>query len=188
MRMKLTSVVLIATGVLSAQAGRAETLKLGNEGTYPPFSIVDANGKLTGVEPDLAREMCRRMNAECEIVAMDFKALIPSMLQGKLDAVVSQITPLPERKERALFTRIIVQNLYQWVVPVNSNYSFDKVGLKGVRVGLAARRRPRPVHLGQVRRRRGAGALRQSRPDPPGAAEPPHRRDLRRAQSTGRWS
>ena len=136
MHMQRAGVALIAAGVLMVQAARAETLKLGNEGTYPPFSVVDSSGKLTGLEPDLAREMCRRMNAECELVVMDFKALIPSMLQGKLDVVASQITPLPERKERALFSRIIVQNLYQWVVPVTSNYSLDKAGLKGVRVGL----------------------------------------------------
>jgi ABC-type amino acid transport substrate-binding protein len=49
---------------------------------------------------------------------------------------VSQITPLPERKERALFSRIIMQNLYSFVVPVNSDYRFDKTGLKGVRIGL----------------------------------------------------
>jgi ABC-type amino acid transport substrate-binding protein len=80
--------------------------------------------------------MCKRMKVECELVAMDFKALIPSMLQGKLDIVASQITPLPERKERALFSRIILQNLYRFVVPVDSHYRFDKAGLKGVRIGL----------------------------------------------------
>jgi hypothetical protein len=34
-------------------------------------------------------------------------------LQGKLDGVTSQITPLPERKERALFSRVILQNNFQ---------------------------------------------------------------------------
>ena len=78
---------------LCRSAGRADKLTFGNEGTYPPFSILDPSGKLTGFEPELAREMCKRMGAECDIVAMDFKALIPSMMQGKLDGVVSQITP-----------------------------------------------------------------------------------------------
>ena len=105
----LAALGLIAAAVLSGQPASADTLKFGNEGTYPPFSVVDSSGKLTGMEPDLAREMCKRMGAECDIVVMDFKALIPSMLQGKLDGVTSQITPLPERKERALFSRVILQ-------------------------------------------------------------------------------
>jgi arginine/ornithine transport system substrate-binding protein len=132
----LAALALIAAAVLSGQPASADTLKFGNEGTYPPFSVVDSSGKLTGMEPDLAREMCKRMGAECDIVVMDFKALIPSMLQGKLDGVTSQITPLPERKERALFSRVILQNNFRFVVPKDSHYAFTKEGLKGIKIGV----------------------------------------------------
>jgi len=132
----LAALGLIAAAVLSGQPASADTLKFGNEGTYPPFSVVDSSGKLTGMEPDLAREMCKRMGAECDIVVMDFKALIPSMLQGKLDGVTSQITPLPERKERALFSRVILQNNFRFVVPKDSHYAFTKEGLKGIKIGV----------------------------------------------------
>src|SRR6516165_10618042 len=76
------------------------------------------------------------MDAECDIVVMDFKALIPSLLQGKLDGVVSQITPTSERVGKVLFSRILLQNLYSFVIPVNSNYVFTKEGLHGVKIGL----------------------------------------------------
>jgi ABC-type amino acid transport substrate-binding protein len=115
---------------------RAEHLKLGNEGVYPPFSIVDSSGKLTGIEPDWAREMCKRMNADCEFVVMDFKALIPSLLQGKFDALVSQINPLPERKAKALFSIPIVYNPDTFVVPADSHYQFTPEGLKNVKIGV----------------------------------------------------
>ncbi len=115
---------------------RAEKLVLGNEGSYPPFSMVDASGRTTGFEPELAREMCKRMNVECEIVVMDFKGLIPALLQKKLDAVASQTKPLPERKEKVLFGRPVLFNPDSYVVPANKNYAFTKAGLKGVRIGL----------------------------------------------------
>ena len=118
-----------------ASAVSAETLKLGNEGTYPPFSILAPSGELTGIEPDLAREMCKRMGATCEIAAMDYKALIPSLLQGKLDVVVSQSAPTPERKERMLFTRVIVKNLFTFVAPADSHWTYTKDGLKGLKIG-----------------------------------------------------
>ena len=51
------------------------------------------------MEPDLAREMCKRMKVECEIIVMDFKALIPSILQGKFDILISQLLPTPERRD-----------------------------------------------------------------------------------------
>ena len=55
-------------------------LVLGNEGTFPPFSIMGTDGGLSGLETDLAREMCARLNAECKIVSMDFPALLPSLI------------------------------------------------------------------------------------------------------------
>jgi arginine/ornithine transport system substrate-binding protein len=133
--------ILFAAAVaalLPVLPARADKLTFGNEGTYPPFSILDPSGKLTGFEPELAREMCKRMGAECDIVAMDFKALIPSMMQGKLDGVVSQITPTPSRVGHMLFSLVIIQNYYSFVVPADSHYSFTKEGLKGVKMGLVS--------------------------------------------------
>jgi arginine/ornithine transport system substrate-binding protein len=127
---------LIVAALLFSGPAAAEALKFGNEGTYPPFSVVDSSGKLTGLEPDLAREMCKRMGAECDIVVMDFKALIPSMLQDKLDGITSQITPTPERVGKVLFSRVILQNNFRFVVPKDSNYAFTKEGLKGVKIGV----------------------------------------------------
>jgi ABC-type amino acid transport substrate-binding protein len=134
MRNILAAVVVVA--LLPVLPARADKLIFGNEGTYPPFSVIDPSGRLTGFEPELAREMCKRMNAECDIVAMDFKALIPSLLAGKLDGVVSQITPTPDRVGHMLFSVVIIQNLYSFVVPADSDYTFTKEGLKGVRMGL----------------------------------------------------
>lgn len=130
----------LCAAMLSASTGAhaAEKLRLGNEGIYPPFSMVDSAGKLTGVEPDLAREMCKRMNVECELIVMDFKALIPSLLQGKFDILVSQVTPTAERKQKLLFSRRIVANPMAFVVPASSNHVFTKEGLtgKGIKIGL----------------------------------------------------
>ncbi len=125
----------LSVAVFVNATARADHLKLGNEGIYPPFSIVDSNGNLTGIEPDWAREMCKRMGADCEFVVMDFKALIPSLLQGKFDALVSQINPLPERKEKALFTIPIVYNPSTFVVSADSHYQFTAEGLKNVKLG-----------------------------------------------------
>lgn len=132
---RLWAAALCFVAVFANTTARADHLKLGNEGIYPPFSIVGSDGKLTGIEPDWAREMCKRMNADCEFVVMDFKALIPSLLQGKFDALVSQINPLPERKAKALFTVPIVYNPSTFVVPANSHYQYTAEGLKNVKIG-----------------------------------------------------
>ncbi|WP_407049094.1 transporter substrate-binding domain-containing protein [Methyloraptor flagellatus] len=129
---------LIAFSLLGTGGAMAETLKFGNEGVYPPFSILSSDGKLTGVEPDLAREMCKRMKVECEVVAMDFKALIPSLLQGKFDGITTQLSPTPERKEKLAFGIPLFLNPGTFVVPKSSSYTFTKAGLagKGIKLGV----------------------------------------------------
>src|SRR5258708_35499715 len=125
----------VAAALCLAAPAAAETLKLGNEGVYPPFSILDPSGKLSGVEPDVAREMCKRMGVECELVVMEYKALFPSLRQGKLDAVVSQTAPTAERKERVLFSSIIVKNLFTFLAKKHSNYTYTLKGLNGLNIG-----------------------------------------------------
>lgn len=132
----LSALALTAAVLLPHAAGAADKILLGNEGTYPPFSMVDTTGRLTGVEPELAREMCKRMNVECEFVVMDFKALIPSLLQKKVDVVASQVKPLAERKAKALFGIPVFFNPDTFIVKKDSNYAFTKEGLKGMKIGL----------------------------------------------------
>ena len=136
----LAGAVSVGLGALvgAASSAQAEKLRLGNEGVFPPFSMVDSTGALKGVEPDLAREMCKRMNAECEMIVMDFKALIPSLLQSKFEILISQLLPTPERRERLTLSRRLFKNPSTFVVPANSQYTFTKEGLrgKGIKIGL----------------------------------------------------
>ncbi|MFO7646899.1 transporter substrate-binding domain-containing protein, partial [Halomonas campaniensis] len=102
---------------MTSSAVSAKTLKVGNEGVYPPFSMGDQSGQATGIEPDLAREVCKRMGVECEIVPMDFKALIPSLLQKKFDFIATQYAPTPERMEKLDFASPVVLNPGTFIVP-----------------------------------------------------------------------
>jgi len=136
----LAAALGLAAGILAAATApaAADKLLLGNEGVYPPFSIVASDGHLTGFEPELAREVCKRIGAECEFVVMDFKALIPSLLQGKFDILTSQLSPTPERLEKLTYGTPIVYNPATFVVKKDSDYTFTPEGLagKGLKIGL----------------------------------------------------
>lgn len=138
--MKSSTVLKALGGVLLAVAistpAQADKLKLGNEGTYPPFSILGTDGSLSGLEPDLARAMCERMGADCEIIAMDFSALLPSLISGKLDMIVSQLTPLPERLEATEFTIPVIMNPEGFVVPKGWSKGYDNAAMSGMRLGV----------------------------------------------------
>ncbi|MCS0504881.1 transporter substrate-binding domain-containing protein [Ancylobacter mangrovi] len=132
---KSLGAALLCSLLIPTAALAAEKLVFGNEGSYPPFSITDASGKLTGVEPELAREMCKRMNADCEIVAMDFKALIPAMLQNKLDGITTQIKPSAERKAHALFGIPIVYNPDSYIMKADRPDDVTPENVKGLKFG-----------------------------------------------------
>ena len=126
--------ILLTNLVVPAEAQKLK-LKLGNEGDYPPFSITEGNGHLTGMEPELARAMCARMEAECDIQAMDFAALLPSLISGKIDMIVSQLAPLPERTEKSEFTIGLISNPAVFVAPNTWTAGFDEKALAGKKIG-----------------------------------------------------
>jgi arginine/ornithine transport system substrate-binding protein len=132
--------MLLGMLTLAPQPASAEKLLLGNEGVYPPFSVVASDGTLTGFEPALAREMCKRMQVECEFVVMDFKALIPSILQGKFNILASQLSPTPERMEKLTYSMPIVYNPATFVVRKDSNLTFTPEGLSGKSLKLGLQR------------------------------------------------
>jgi ABC-type amino acid transport substrate-binding protein len=137
MRFVKTALLGLALALGAGSALAADKLIVGNEGTYPPFSMMLPDGKLDGIEPELVREMCKRLALECEFSVMDFQALIPSLLQGKIDMLGSQLTPLPERKAKMLFALPIIFNHDAFVIRKDKDYDFaDKASFKGVRIGV----------------------------------------------------
>lgn len=44
------------------------------------------------------RDLCRRMNAECEVVAQDWDGILPGLQQGRYDAVIAGVSITAERE------------------------------------------------------------------------------------------
>lgn len=133
-----TALVLITAVFTVSQIAAADTKKLilGNEGTYPPFSMIGTDDRLTGFEPELARAMCKRLGVDCEIKPMEFKALLPSLISGKIDMIVSQLYPKPERLEKTEFTIPILFNPQDYIVPKDWNSGTGAEALAGKRIGV----------------------------------------------------
>jgi len=79
-------------------------LVIGTEGADKPWNFTTANAKLDGVEIELARLFCEKIQAECKIIAQEWSALIPSLLSGKIDAIIGRMDITDKRLEVINFT------------------------------------------------------------------------------------
>jgi len=89
----------------SAAMAQARKVKIATEGAYAPWNFVNAAGKLEGFEIDLAADLCKRANLECEIVAQDWDGIIPSLTAKKYDAIMAGMNITDKRLEVISFTQ-----------------------------------------------------------------------------------
>ncbi|WP_323017070.1 transporter substrate-binding domain-containing protein [Castellaniella sp.] len=99
-----TAWLALACGLgLGAPAG-AETLRIGLEAAYPPFSAPSANGGYVGFDIDISNALCKQMKVECVFVAQDWDGIIPALMARKFDAIISSMAVTAERAKQVDFT------------------------------------------------------------------------------------
>ncbi len=87
-----------------AQAKDWPKIKIATEGAFPPYNMHLADGKLAGFEIDLAADLCKRIKAECEVVAQDWDGILPGLNAGKYDAIMAAMSITPKRMEVIAFS------------------------------------------------------------------------------------
>jgi lysine-arginine-ornithine-binding protein len=106
-RFLATAIALVAAMLIAGQSSSAadwKKIRIGTEGTYEPFTFVDASGQLQGFEIDLMKALCAKMEAECEFVTMEFDGIVPALVEGKIDAISTSMTITEKRKQVVAFS------------------------------------------------------------------------------------
>lgn len=80
------------------------TLKVGLEGTYPPFNFQDENGQLTGFEVDLANALAEELGVKAEFQPTKWDGILAALESKRLDVVINQVTISEERKQKYDFS------------------------------------------------------------------------------------
>jgi len=122
--------------LLSTSAFAKDTLRIGVEGAYPPFSKTTKDGKLEGFDIDIAHALCNDMGVECKLVKQDWDGIIPALLAKKYDAIIASMSITEERKAKVDFTKPYYKSPARFITKKGANIEISAAGLKGKSVGV----------------------------------------------------
>lgn len=87
----------------SGDQNQKPVLKVGTNATFAPFEMQE-NNEFVGFDMDLIRAIGEEQGYTVEITHMDFKALIPALNNGKIDAAIAGMSITPDRLQSVDFT------------------------------------------------------------------------------------
>lgn len=79
-------------------------LTMGTNAAFPPYEFVDDNGKIVGIDAEIAAAIAEKLGMELEIKDMEFDSLITACAGGSVDVVLAGMTVTDERKESVNFS------------------------------------------------------------------------------------
>lgn len=128
---------LAATDNLLEQIKERGTLRVGIEGTYPPFSYQGDDGKLTGFEVDFARKLANHLGVEAELKPTKWDGILASLDAKRVDVVINQVTISEQRKKKYDFSLpYTVSGVQALVKKGNEGIIKTAADLAGKKVGV----------------------------------------------------
>lgn len=91
-------------------------LKIGVSATREPFSFVNADGRVSGHDGELARLIAVGLNRPIEFLDMKFMALIPALQSGKIDLIITGMVATEERAKSVSFSSPYFDNKQVMIV------------------------------------------------------------------------
>ena len=93
------------SGTALERARAAGAIRIGISGERP-YSYADADGRVTGAQPEVARAVLGRIGVSgLDAVQVPFHELIPRLRDGQFDLVAAGMTVTPDRCREVAFTR-----------------------------------------------------------------------------------
>jgi ABC-type amino acid transport substrate-binding protein len=129
---------VFAAALVAAPAEAARRLRIGLDGAYQPFSRVGPDGP-EGFDVEVARALCARLAADCDLVVVGWDDLVPALLAKRIDLTVASQPITEDARRRHEFS-----GPYWWVPPrfvgrlADSRTAPPPAGMKGLKIGVRA--------------------------------------------------
>ncbi|BCD85369.1 cystine transporter subunit [Pseudomonas solani] len=124
-------------GELLQQIKEKGSVKVGLEGTYPPFNFQDESGKLTGFEVEFAEALAKELGVKVDFQPSKWDGILAALESKRLDLVINQVTISDERKKKYDFsTPYTVSGIQALVRKGNEDSIKSAADLAGKKVGV----------------------------------------------------
>ena len=87
-------------GCSSSDSADSDTLRVGTEGTYSPFSYQGTDGTLTGYDVEVAQAVGAKLGKKVEFVQTPWDAIFAGLEARRFDLVANQVTINDERRAK----------------------------------------------------------------------------------------
>jgi cystine transport system substrate-binding protein len=127
-----------ASDLLDAVKARG-TLRVGMEGTYPPFNYLDpATGLMTGYDADVARLVGAGLGVKVALVSAEWSEMFQGLEAGRYDVIINQVSMTPQRQRVVDFSRPYTYSASQLILRKNDDHAYlVATDLKGKTIGVA---------------------------------------------------
>lgn len=115
-----------------AQAKEWTTVRIGTDATDPPFESVDAKGNIVGWEMEYADALCAKMKVTCTKQNQDWDGIIPALLAGKFDVIISGMNITAQREQKVAFSKVYLATPPAFMTSMdNKSNDLSPAALKG---------------------------------------------------------
>ena len=112
------------------------TIKVGTEGTYPPFSFKNEKGELDGFDVEIINEVGKRLGVKVEFIPTEWKAMFAGLDSERFDIIANQVGINEKRVEKYDFSLPYTLSGAQVIINKSTTDINSIEDLKGRKVGV----------------------------------------------------
>jgi cystine transport system substrate-binding protein len=119
------------------QVKQRGTLRIGLEGTFPPFNSKAPSGELVGYDVDVAEAVAAKLGVKPEFVTTEWSGIIAGLQANKFDVIVNQVGITDARKQVLDFSPAYTYSAAQLIQRKDDTRQFKSLDdLKGKKLGV----------------------------------------------------
>lgn len=114
---------------------------------FMPWSMRDKKGDLIGFEIEVGRELAKDMGVKAEFIPTAWDGIIPALVSGKFDVIISGMAVTPQRNLTINFSQPYAYSGMTLLANKKMTEGFSLDDFNSPRVTFAARRGATPVNV-----------------------------------------